>query len=338
MTATMQQSSDPDRKIPVRRIDFEETFSGLDRNFAGGDLIVSHLMAVLSGVFPDGEEMFVDSVRHYRGQVTDPDLLRQVNAFIGQETMHSREHRRLNDRLDELGFRAKLVERTMEESDALSPGMRRIVELATRIGPLRSLRRDIEDSSPVRPVDAAELGDETLEAGRASPRPSGYAAHVPDPLFLLALTAALEHFTATIATFLLSDPELDDLIVDDGFMRFWIWHAIEENEHKAVAFDVYKAIGGDEETRVRALKLSGWALGFIAGYHTVAGVLRDRRTWTSLGLPRSLRRLRRNPLLSRRFRRIIADYKRSDFHPLDHDTTALEDRWKPFLAGEGPRP
>lgn len=314
MTATMPQSSDPDRKIPVRRMDFDDMLAELDTEFAGGDLIASHLIAVLSGVFPDGEQMFVDAVRHHRDRVTDPDLLRQVNAFIGQESMHSREHRRLNERLDALGFRAKHVERTMEEPDALSPMMRRIVAIATRFGPLRSLVPDLDE------VDETDTETE------------------PDPLFLLALTAALEHFTATMATLLLSDRELGDLITDDDFMRFWVWHAIEENEHKAVAFDVYRAIDGDEETRVRALRLSGWALGFIAGYHTIVGVLRDRRTWTTLALPRSLWRLRRNPFLTRRFRRTIADYKRPDFHPLDHDTTALENRWKPFLEGEAPRP
>ena len=53
-------------------------------------------------MFPDGEDFFVRSVRHFRDQIADPELKRQVAGFIGQEAMHGREHRAFNDRLDEL--------------------------------------------------------------------------------------------------------------------------------------------------------------------------------------------------------------------------------------------
>lgn len=311
--AVVQQSSDPDRVIPVRRVDFEETFRRLDRDFARGDVIMSHLLAALSGLFPDGEEMFVDSVRAYHDQITDPDLLRQVNAFIGQEVRHGREHRRLNDRLAELGYRSKLVERTLQTGSAITPGMRRLLWLISRVGPLKGL--------PERMAERRAAGN-------------------PDPMFRLAMTAALEHYTATMARTFLTSPELKELIVDEEFFRFWAWHAIEESEHKAVAYDVYKAVGGDEETRLRAIRLSGLALVMIAGYHTTAGVLRDRRSWRTLGLAPSLWRLGKNPFLSASFRAAIRDYARTDFHPLQHDTTALEKAWKTWLDGDGdgPRP
>src|SRR5262249_57523594 len=54
----------------------------------------------------------------------------------------------------------------------------------------------------------------------------------------LAITIALEHFTAIMADVALSD----DRILADADPRFaavWRWHAIEETEHKAVAYDVY---------------------------------------------------------------------------------------------------
>ena len=101
----MTQTSNPDRKVPTRRMDFESSMRDVPRHFAAdGDLIASHLTAALSSVFPDGEDYFVRSVRHFRDQVTDPALKRQVAGFIGQEAVHGREHRAFNDRLAELGY------------------------------------------------------------------------------------------------------------------------------------------------------------------------------------------------------------------------------------------
>src|SRR3954465_496033 len=107
----MVQSIEP-RKVPTRRISFEESLRTLPKHFAAdGDLILSHLAASLSAVFPDGEDFFVRSVRHFRDQITDPQLKRQVAGFIGQEAIHGREHRDFNDRLAELGYPTKSFER-----------------------------------------------------------------------------------------------------------------------------------------------------------------------------------------------------------------------------------
>src|SRR6266513_6375439 len=100
------------REVPTRRMSFDTAFAQVPRHFADdGDLILSHVAAALSAVFPDGEDFFVRSVRRFRDQVTDPALKRQVAGFIGQEAMHGREHRALNDRLDELGYPTKRFER-----------------------------------------------------------------------------------------------------------------------------------------------------------------------------------------------------------------------------------
>jgi len=48
---------------------------------------------------------------------------------------------------------------------------------------------------------------------------------------------------------LLEHPERSDG-VDENFKQLWRWHAIEETEHKAVAFDVYQAVGGGYFRRV----------------------------------------------------------------------------------------
>ena len=90
---------------------FEESMRDLPRHFTqDGDLISGHVIAALSSVFPDGEDYFVRSVRHFRDRITDPALKRQVAGFIGQEAVHGREHRVFNDRLAELGYPTKHYE------------------------------------------------------------------------------------------------------------------------------------------------------------------------------------------------------------------------------------
>ena len=60
------------------------------------------------------------------------------------------------------------------------------------------------------------------------------------PVFRLAVTCAIEHLTATLSTVTLRHPEfLEDAA--PAYRRLWMWHALEELEHKAVALDVLKA-------------------------------------------------------------------------------------------------
>ena len=169
----------------------------LPKHFAAdGDLILSHVAAGLSAVFPDGEDFFVRSVRHFRDQITDPELKRQVAGFIGQEAMHGREHRAFNDRL----ARARLPDQA-----------RRAVH---QVGP----RRCASGSRRRRPTSPPPPPSST------SPPPSPSCAH-----------RARRRATCSATT---------------RCSNLFLWHALEESEHKAVAFDVYKAVGGTERMRV----------------------------------------------------------------------------------------
>jgi predicted metal-dependent hydrolase len=60
------------------------------------------------------------------------------------------------------------------------------------------------------------------------------------PLGQLAATCALEHFTAILAHALITD-ERHLAGVKPEIARLWRWHAIEEIEHKSVAFDTFMA-------------------------------------------------------------------------------------------------
>ena len=55
----------------------------------------------------------------------------------------------------------------------------------------------------------------------------------------LAKTCALEHFTAMLAETILEQPEFLEGM-DERMVPLWLWHAVEESEHKAVAYDVYQ--------------------------------------------------------------------------------------------------
>ena len=57
----------------------------------------------------------------------------------------------------------------------------------------------------------------------------------------LASTCAVEHFTAIMADALLKDPQWL-AGADPKMARLWRWHALEETEHKAVAFDVMQKV------------------------------------------------------------------------------------------------
>lgn len=275
----MPDSTSPARTVPTRRISFDESLAEVPKHFgAEGDVVLSHVAACLSSVFPDGEDFFVRSVRHFRDQIEDPVLKRDVAGFIGQEAMHGREHRDLNTRLADLGYPTKHFERM------------------TRRG--------------------VKLGERVLS-----------------PKVCLAATAALEHFTATLAELILTDPEARDLFGDDEVKNMFLWHALEESEHKAVAFDVYRAIGGSERMRTRTMNVI--TVAFIGGMalSVVVSLLGDRATYRPRTLLRGLRRFWRSPMVSRELWRQLRDYNRTGFHPDDRETHALIERWREELFG-----
>jgi predicted metal-dependent hydrolase len=149
----------------------------------------------------------------------------------------------------------------------------------------------------------------------------------------LAVTAALEHFTATLAELLLRDEAARGLFGHDEVQNLFLWHALEESEHKAVAFDVYRAVGGTE--RMRRTTMNVVTAGFIVGIGLAVGLslLGDRATYRPGTLFRSLRALWRSSLVSPELWRELRAYNRRGFHPDDRDASDLVEAWRTELFG-----
>ena len=62
------------------------------------------------------------------------------------------------------------------------------------------------------------------------------------PQMQLAMTAAFEHFTALMGDWLLRADAQQRSAAHPAALPLWLWHAVEETEHKAVAFDVYQEV------------------------------------------------------------------------------------------------
>ncbi|MEY2417388.1 MAG: uncharacterized protein QOG90_68 [Actinomycetota bacterium] len=266
--------------IPVRRINFEDAIQTVPKHFGkDGDIVSSHIAVALSSVFPDGEDFFVRSVRHYRDQLTDPELKRQVGGFIGQESIHGREHRVLNAHFQSMGYPTRVVEKMTRKG----------LELRTKFAP-------------------ASIN--------------------------LATTAALEHFTATLAELILSDPEARDMFGDETVKNLFLWHALEESEHKAVAFDVYKVTGGKERMRVFTMNALRFGFPIAIAAQVIVSLLLDKDARRQpRKVLKSLRRVRKSPLLSKKLWNQLKDYNRPDFHPNQSEHTGLVAEWREELFG-----
>jgi len=153
----------------------------------------------------------------------------------------------------------------------------------------------------------------------------------------LAATVAYEHFTALIAAHLLSRPHLFDGF-DPNLRQLWLWHALEELEHKAVAFNVYRAVFGKgaDSLAQRRRSMRTVSLGFVMGVATMTGNLLWQDRKASLGSPRKLLLNIRDAvylldLVVSTLPDYLAFYK-ADFHPDDTDHAALIARWRQALA------
>ncbi|PKM21491.1 MAG: metal-dependent hydrolase, partial [Gammaproteobacteria bacterium HGW-Gammaproteobacteria-14] len=248
------------------------------RYWFDNDPVLSHFLNALSLTFPDGERMFVDSVREFRDRVTDKARQKEISGFIGQEAMHSLEHDSFNRMLATQGYK--------EEAEGGQALAKKFIA----------------------------IGRKKLSSKQ-----------------LLAATAGLEHITAILAHRLLSDPALIDKI-DPSVRDLWIWHAIEETEHKGVAYDLYQDVSGDYALRVRIFLSATLALASYTSTYTLAFLKRDQLHRNPLSIVKGAWKLFGvNGLLLPIVPEFLS-YLRPDFHPWQHDNSSLINQWRDLLG------
>lgn len=263
----------------VRRPEF-----GLENNFpkyyADGNPFLSHLLNSLHVVFPEGEKLFIRSVKFFQDDIKDPQLKARVKGFIGQETQHMAQHEKIWDTFESQGVKVR-------EFDAWYA---------------KNAYETVEGT--IRKV----FGEETYKK------------------LALAVTCALEHYTATLAEVAI-DPEINAMEgFDENMKALLMWHAAEEIEHKSVAFDVMQLVDGSQITKNAGMVIGTWALLWYGAVGTVKFMMEDEEVKLT-DLPGIF--AQKAPKLAKVVSAMVPkllQYFRPDFHPdqMNNDQLAID--------------
>lgn len=148
----------------------------------------------------------------------------------------------------------------------------------------------------------------------------------PQPL-KLSLMSGIEHFTAVLAEYMMRNEENFYHSDDVRGRGLWMWHMLEESEHKDVAYDVYQQINGSYP-----LRMAGFAIAAVTLFGGVsAGALMlpfFRRPKNLVDINFWKEGINSYALLFGPKRGVfgssikhIVDYVRPSFHPNDHDAS-----------------
>ena len=152
------------------------------------------------------------------------------------------------------------------------------------------------------------------------------------PKIQLAITCAFEHFTALLGGYILRHPEVLATLDEDA-VKLWVWHAIEEIEHRAVAFDVYQAVYGDDKIRRMIMRSVTTGFASLTFYSATRLLLQDK----AKSLPKVGGNVFGLYLLGKMFIQLLPEYLsyfKADFHPSEIDYTKIVNYWKQRLAGD----
>lgn len=275
--------------IPVVRTQLNFKLDEAPKFWFGGDPYITRMFDALSLTFPDGERYFIESVRLFRDQITDPDLQHRVADFIRQEAQHGIAHDKMNQVMKDQGMP--------------------VDQFISRLNKIFKF----------------ELKNRSAQ-------------------YNIAMTAAAEHLTALMAETFFGTQ--DTLKQAHPYVRaLFAWHAIEEMEHRDVAFDVMKQVGNVPEfTRRGALVMTTALMFGFTLYRTNIMLkydgfsMRERLQMNIKGLPWFFGKKGTMTKMSKQYR----DWFKKDFHPNQHPVIAQYDVWvntlaetgDPILAGE----
>ena len=281
-SSAQDQTAQQKKEMPVRHLDFEFDGKDVDTVFYRDSELASAYFHALSIFLTFGEDLVIDTARHHRQFLSDPELKRRVTALIGQEAVHSKVHDQFNDTLVEYHY------------------------------PLNLYRW---------------LADKVFTYG---------FNRLPHPM-QLSMMAGIEHYTAVLAEFMMKHEEVFYASHDEKQRALWMWHMLEESEHKDIAYDVFQELSGNY-----ALRQSGFAVATVTILFLVAlggamippfrepRKLFSRFYWKGLARGAVLLYGPREGVYGSTVAHIL-DYLRPGFHPNDHDVSEHLDYYEKKL-------
>lgn len=257
--------------FPVRRMDYK--FTSMPRYWCNNEPAFTHFFTGLSTLFPEGEAYFVRSVRALRQRIhNNPQLDKNIGAFIGQEAMHSKEHHAFHLSAQQYGLDPESLEN--------AAGI---------------VLKAIEKLFPAK--------------------------------WNLLVTVGLEHYTAVLVATMMNTT--NELMTDETIRNLWLWHSVEETEHKAVAFDLYEYLyGRGLDAYVPRVAIYTFSLLMITMLSTTFHVVlmkRDEQLFNGASWSKFLKfGLQEYKIFMPKF----LAYYRLDFHPNDTDESELVTKTK----------
>lgn len=158
----------------------------------------------------------------------------------------------------------------------------------------------------------------------------------PQPL-KLSMMAGIEHFTAVFAQYAMTHQDIFNHSLDEKTRALWLWHMLEESEHKDIAYDTYQVLSANYSLRILGFFIALITLGVGVGAGALfLPFLRRPQNTLSLSFWREAKGSwdllfgLKDGLFGSSLGHIF-DYLRPSFHPNDHDTSELLDYFKKEL-------
>lgn len=150
----------------------------------------------------------------------------------------------------------------------------------------------------------------------------------------LLVTVGLEHYTAVLVVEMMKD--VNELMTDETIRNLWLWHSVEETEHKAVAYDMYQYLYGKGlSAYIPRIAIFTFSLAMITVLSTLYQVVllkRDRQLFNLNSWRKFMHHGREKYKV---FIPKFLDYYRFDFHPNDTDETDIVAQTKLKLGLNG---
>lgn len=156
------------------------------------------------------------------------------------------------------------------------------------------------------------------------------------PKMHLSLTLAAEHLTAIISDLILRDPQWM-ANAHPAFQALWRWHALEEIEHKAVVFDLYKSIRGDYFSRITGMWLISMMLGGLLCRNFFHLIFKDKLLLSLSFWQKCLNILFAKPGFIRQLLLPYLQYYLPFFHPWQQKNNDILEKWRAFFEDNSER-